>query len=291
MSQSRIKMSDFIAFRQENPFFEMPQDSLIKLSAHRPVWNKILSYLRMSAKKNLRLANPREFKDIIRRDPTWIWTVNLGPQIQYPDFFYNSTTKIKLNFPKLPNGRFYPNLDLSDQMIELIKKIKPRIVGLAVHQVTLNSYSHLLRIEGLKSIEIEESFNEDLSEAAVQLFATNYDCLQEIYLKVLNLSAYSSHMLNIVTLHNVIKLRLIRITGDISHLLRACTNVQELNVNNTTFYSFLNEDFSLPHLTKLSLKKVKMTTRDKNTLKAKLPETLKLEDCMDKHCTVCDEVF
>ena len=73
-------------------FFSMPQDSLITLSAQRPVWNKILSYLPMAAKKNLRLSHPREFKDIIRGDPSWIWTVNLGDQIQYPDYFYESTT-------------------------------------------------------------------------------------------------------------------------------------------------------------------------------------------------------
>ena len=73
-------------------FFSMPQDSLITLSAQRPVWNKILSYLPMAAKKNLRLSHPRDLKDALLDDPTWIWTVNLGDQIQYPDYFYESTT-------------------------------------------------------------------------------------------------------------------------------------------------------------------------------------------------------
>jgi len=306
-------------------FFSMPQDSLITLSAQRPVWNKILSYLPMAAKKNLRLSHPRDLKDALLDDPTWIWTVNLGDQIQYPEFFYNSSTLIKLNFPRNQNGDLIYDPDISDQMIELIDndKIKPRIVGLAVHQETLNQYTDHLRINSLQFIEIDGEY-EVMSEIAMQLLTSNCDSLQEITLREMDMDDNISHMLNSVTFHNVKKLQLIWMRCDLSKLLlRACPNVQHLRISgnidiededglmltsvkkmeleSTTCTSILlrmvpnveeltirsgiidipNEDFSLIHLTKLSLKKVGMSTSTMNILKAKLPEALKLEDCMD----------
>jgi len=317
-------------------FFSMPQDSLITLSAQRPVWLKILSYLPMAAKKNLRLSHPREFKDIIRGDPSWIWTVNLGDQIQYPDYFYESETPLRINFPREEDGFFILNPDISDQMIELIDndKIKPRIVGLAVHQETLNSFSNLLRIEGLHFIEIwmnviQRRF-QGMSEIAMQLLTSNRDSLQEITLRDMDMDYNISHMLNSVIFHNVKKLQLIGMRRDISNILRACSNVQHLvitgdfisfedeyhlmltsvkkmeleytictsillirmvpNVEELTitggFIGIPDEDFSLIHLTKLSLKKVGMSTSTMNILKAKLPEALKLEDCMDEKCSI-----
>jgi len=310
-------------------FFSMPQDSLITLSAQRPVWNKILSYLPMAAKKNLRLSHPRDLKDALLDDPTWIWTVNLGDQIQYPEFFYNSSTLIKLNFPRNQNGDLIYDPDISDQMIELIDndKIKPRIVGLAVHQETLNQYTDHLRINSLQFIEIDGEY-EVMSEIAMQLLTSNCDSLQEITLREMDMDDNISHMLNSVTFHNVKKLQLIWMRCDLSKLLlRACPNVQHLRISgnidiededglmltsvkkmeleSTTCTSILlrmvpnveeltirsgiidipNEDFSLIHLTKLSLKKVGMSTSTMNILKAKLPEALKLEDCMDEDCS------
>jgi len=364
-------------------FFSMPQDSLITLSAQRPVWLKILSYLPMAAKKNLRLSHPREFKDIIRGDPSWIWTVNLGDQIQYPDYFYESETPLRINFPREEDGFFILNPDISDQMIELIDndKIKPRIVGLAVHQETLNSFSNLLRIEGLHFIEIwmnviQRRF-QGMSEIAMQLLTSNRDSLQEItLLRYMYMDDNISHMLNSVTFHNVKKLQLIGLIWNLSKLLlRACPNVQylvisrdidiededglmltsvkKMELENTMCTSILlrmvpnveeltitqggyryiededglmltsvkkmnlefingknasillrmvpnveeltitggtiairDEDFSLLHLTKLSLKKVKMRISTSNILKEKLPEALKLEDCMDWNCRI-----
>jgi len=295
----------------------MPQDSLITLSAQRPVWNKILSYLPMAAKKNLRMSHPREFRDIIRRDPSWIWTVNLGDQIQYPDYFYESETPLRVNFPRYQNGPLISDPDISDQMIELIDndKIKPRIVGLAVHQETLNQYTDHLRINSLQFIEIEGEC-EVMSEIAMQLLTSNRDSLQEITLRDMDMDYNISHMLNSVIFHNVKKLQLIGMRRDISNILRACSNVQHLvisgidnyiedglmltsvkkmEIKNTTCTSILlrvvpnveeltitgsiiadisNKDFSLLHLTKLSMKNVSMRTSDKNILKAKLPKGL-----------------
>jgi len=299
-------------------FFSMPQDSLITLSAQRPVWLKILSYLPMAAKKNLRLSHPREFRDIIRRDPSWIWTVNLGDQIQYPDYFYESETPLRVNFPKRQNGHLIKNPDISDQMIGLIERIKPRIVGLAVRQETLSQYTAQLMIKDLQFIEIGEY--EVMSEIAMQLLTSNCDSLQEITLREMDMDDNISHMLNSVTFHNVKKLQLIGMISDLSKLLlllRACPNVQHLVINgdidienedglmltsvkkmeikNTTCTSILlrvvpnveeltitgsiiadisNKDFSLLHLTKLSMKNVSMRTSDKNILKAKLPKGL-----------------
>jgi len=309
----------------------MPQDSLITLSAQRPVWNKILSYLPMAAKKNLRMSHPREFRDIIRRDPSWIWTVNLGDQIQYPDYFYESETPLRVNFPRYQNGPLISDPDISDQMIELIDndKIKPRIVGLAVHQETLNQYTDHLRINSLQFIEIEGEC-EVMSEIAMQLLTSNRDSLQEITLRDMDMDYNISHMLNSVIFHNVKKLQLIGMRRDISNILRACSNVQHLvitgdfisfedeyhlmltsvkkmeleytictsillirmvpNVEELTitggFIGIPNKDFSLLHLTKLCLKNVSMRTSTSNILKAKLPEALKLEDCMDEDCTI-----
>jgi len=292
-------------------------------SAQRPVWIKILSYLPIAAKKTLRMSHPREFRDIIRRDPSWIWTVNLGDQIQYPDYFYESTTPLRVNFPRNQHGSLIENPDISDQMIEVIDndKIKPRIVGLAVKQATLNQYTDHLRINSLQFIEIEGEFRV-MSETAVHLLTYNRDSLQEITLRYMDDNI--SHMLNRVTFHNVKKLQLIGMRRDISNILRACSNVQHLvisgidnyiedglmltsvkkmEIKNTTCTSILlrvvpnveeltitgsiiadisNKDFSLIHLTKLSLKNVSMDFSTKKHLKAKLPEALKLEDCVDK---------
>ena len=99
MSDSTTKMSDFLLLRKDDPFFKMPDDSLITLSGHTPVMKKILHYLPIEAKKNLRLCNPRKLKDVLLDDPSWIWTVNLGNQIELPSFFHDAPTPVIVNFP------------------------------------------------------------------------------------------------------------------------------------------------------------------------------------------------
>ena len=68
-------------------------------------------------------------------------------------------------------------------------------------------------------------------------------------------------------------------------LLKMVPNVEELTITHG-FIRIRDEDFSLLHMTKLSLKNVEMSTSTSNILKAKLPEALKLEDCMDWNCRI-----
>ena len=124
MSESTIKMSDFIVQRKNDHFFSMPQESLITLSGHIPVMKTILHYLPMTAKKNLRLTHPRKLKDIIVNDETWIWTVNLGEEIEFPSYFFDSTIPVVVIFPKNESNDFISNPEKYDLMITLIEKIK-----------------------------------------------------------------------------------------------------------------------------------------------------------------------
>jgi len=227
-------MSDrtILVKRKDDPFFEMPQDSLTTLSGHRPVWRKILQYLPMDAKKNLRLSHPGVLKNALLDDPTWIWTINLGAQIQFPHFFYTATTPIRVNFPRNEYSRLINNPENCDQMIEVINKIKHRIVGLAVHQKILDIHRDQFMIEGLQSIEIEGDFFDDINQTALQLLVANFDSLQEIYLKVLKLSDVS-HMLKNATFHNVKKLQLMDIKN-LCNLLKACPNVQYVSIRGGT---------------------------------------------------------
>ena len=141
---------------------EMPTDSLVKLKAHTPVWSKILHYLPMDAKKNLRVSQPRVFRDILNGDPAWIWTIHLGSnQMEYPEFFFDATIPVKVNFPKDGYGDLMENPANCDQMLQTIDKINNRIIGLAVHVGTLHRYRDQLKIDSLQIIEVGGKIEED----------------------------------------------------------------------------------------------------------------------------------
>ena len=66
MSFGIMKMLEFINLREGDSFFTMPEDSLITLSAHVPVWQTIMHYLPADAKLNLLASKPSQFKDKIK---------------------------------------------------------------------------------------------------------------------------------------------------------------------------------------------------------------------------------
>ena len=172
MSQNSLNMSDFILLRRDDPFFKMPVDSLIILCGHTPIMKKILHYLPLDAKKNLRIAHPRKLKEIISQlDPIFsVWTiylprarmsvkamhnalalrkhtetVYLGKTLQFPLCFYNSLTPVHLKFPKDDHGEYIEDPVNCDEMMLLIDEIRPRVVGLSIHARVISNEVALLK--------------------------------------------------------------------------------------------------------------------------------------------------
>jgi len=183
MSDNTTEMPDFILQRQDDPFFMMPPDSLISLSAHTPVMKTILQYLPLEAKKNLRLAHPRKLKDVLFDDPSWIWTVNLGYQIEYPDIFFMASTPVIVNFPRDEEGDLIKNPDNCGQMFQLIQKIKDRTVGLAINLETLENYRDQLKFASLKFLEVMGCRKSIIGIGAfISLLTDNAHCIENLIL-------------------------------------------------------------------------------------------------------------